>query len=301
MNLTPDSTAWARPASSAVTMVMRPGEVPMCRKIKGKTPCPMLPKPTMTILPANFTCTSCVLITFLPCCFPKVNSSVAPMGRIGPFVPGKRLDAMNPACQCRVIAFHGQESRAQFGRGATIQRPPQYLNPGENHHVERGIIRAYNPFLLAQAPFDGTRLAPDQVHGIGQVVDVRADPVGEDRAHDLLYRRFRVVLKLADNPHDDAGFFRSQAKNGRLRILQVQVVEDGHGFEHDVVAVLEYGHAAARIHLQHLRRLMPLVAKMQQWRLVLDPLVLQRQEDPPRESAAAAPIKSECHSVDCSG
>src|SRR5580704_14820470 len=103
----------------------------------------MLPKPTMTILPANFTCTSCVLIIFLPCCFSsRLLSSVPPVGRECALVSGKRLDAMYPARQRRIVAFHGQEARAEFHRGATIERPPQQLYPRENHHVERGVIRA---------------------------------------------------------------------------------------------------------------------------------------------------------------
>src|SRR5580704_3977472 len=101
----------------------------------------MLPKPTIMILPANFTCTSCVLIIFLPCCFSSsLLSSIPPMRRVCALVSGKRLDAMNPTRQRRIVAFHGQKARAELRRGAAIERPPQQLYPRKNHHVERGVI-----------------------------------------------------------------------------------------------------------------------------------------------------------------
>ena len=86
-----------------------------------------------------------------------------------------------------------------------------------------------------------------------------------------------------------------ETKYGRLRILQVEVVQNGHRLEHHVVAVLQYRYAAARIHFQHLRRLMLLLVEVQQLRLVLQPLVLERQEDAPRKRTAAAPVKGDCH------
>src|ERR1700734_53607 len=142
MNFTPDSTAWARPASSAVTMEMRPGEVPMWRKIKGKTPCPMLPKPTKTILPANFTCTI-FFETFLtpfwggPPAYLAVSeiSAFTPMRGVGPLIAGKRFDAMNPARQRGIVALHGQKARAQFRGRTSVERAAQHLYPGEYHHV----------------------------------------------------------------------------------------------------------------------------------------------------------------------
>src|SRR5580704_7731687 len=68
-------------------MMMRSAEVPMWRKIKGKTPCPMLPKPTNTILPAKFTCTSFLLIILFSFWFALFLYSflmVTPGGRTPP-------------------------------------------------------------------------------------------------------------------------------------------------------------------------------------------------------------------------
>jgi len=43
------------------------------------------------------------------------------------------------------------------------------------------------------------------------------------------------------------------------------------------------------------------LSKCRSMRLVRQPLVLERQQDPPGKRAAAAPIESECHGADCSG
>ena len=49
-----DTSAASRlPDSSAVTMVMRSGLMPMCRSTSGSTPWPILPKPTNTRRPEN--------------------------------------------------------------------------------------------------------------------------------------------------------------------------------------------------------------------------------------------------------
>src|SRR5690242_15514350 len=52
----PYSAAISRPASAAVTMVIFSRGMSMWRRIRGRTPWPMLPKPTMTRRPLNLTC-----------------------------------------------------------------------------------------------------------------------------------------------------------------------------------------------------------------------------------------------------
>src|SRR5579863_8839542 len=175
-------------------MVMRPDEVPMWRKINGKTPCPMLPKPTKTILPAKFTCT--ISFASLVCrplgalspvgggppAYLAVSeiSAFTPMRGVGPLVAGKRFDAMNPARERGIVALHGQKARAQFRGRASVQRAAQHLYPGENHHVGGRIVRPHDPLLLAQATLDGARLARHDMHGVGQFVDVFAYRIAED-------------------------------------------------------------------------------------------------------------------------
>src|SRR5882757_10515075 len=84
------------------------------------------------------------------------NKRLDPMRRIGSIVARKRLDAMNPTRQRRIISFHGQKTRPEFGGGCSIQSAPQQLDPRKNHHVERGIMGAHDPFFLAQSPLDRT-------------------------------------------------------------------------------------------------------------------------------------------------
>src|ERR1700679_386180 len=51
----------------------------------------------------------------------EVLERFTPVRRISPFVAGKRFDAVNPARERRIVAFHGQEARSQFRRGAAVQ------------------------------------------------------------------------------------------------------------------------------------------------------------------------------------
>ena len=81
----------------------------------------------------------------------------------------------------------------------------------------------------------------------------------------------------------------------------VEVVQNRHRFEHHVVPVLQHRQAAPRIQRNIWRRLVFLLVEMQQLRLVRQTLVLERQQHPPRERAAAPPVKSKCHGGDCSG
>src|SRR5580658_7147953 len=153
-------------------------------------PWPMLPKPTNTILPLKFTCTSCLVIIFFPICFflglikshpngcprpdylaayemlkfqpcgpdpMREELRIAPMRRIGSVVAGKGFDALDPSHQSGVIVLHRQEAGAQFGGRTAGQGAPQHLDPGKYHHVDRRVIRPDDPILLTQAAFDGAR------------------------------------------------------------------------------------------------------------------------------------------------
>src|SRR5262245_14269224 len=59
-NLIPYFDASSRPASSAVTIVMRSAvSPPTCRRMSGSTPWPMLPKPMKTRRPGKCVCVAC--------------------------------------------------------------------------------------------------------------------------------------------------------------------------------------------------------------------------------------------------
>ena len=107
---------------------------------------------------------------------------------------------------------------------------------------------------------------------------------------------FDVRLVLADHARDRAGLLRRAAEERRL----ADTCDRGSAgspsdSKHDVVAVLQHRHAAARIHLQHLRRLVLLLRELHQVRGVRQLLVLEREQRPPRIRAAAAPPEFECH------
>src|SRR6185503_16752902 len=71
--------------------------------------------------------------------------------------------------------------------------------------------------------------------------------------------------------------------------------ETGQRLEHDIIAITEHRDPPARVHTQHLRRLVFLLGELQQARLVRHALVLERQQHPPRKRAAAAPEDFKCH------
>ena len=86
----------------------------------------------------------------------------------------------------------------------------------------------------------------------------------QQRAHDAHHVRLDVRLVLAAHAHDHRALFRRIAEQRLRRIFAVEVVENRERLEHHVVAVLEHRHAAARIHRQHVRRLVLLHGELQQ-------------------------------------
>src|SRR6202044_3410939 len=71
-------------------------------------------------------------------------SAFTPMRRVGPFVAGKRFDAMDPEREGGIVAFHGQKARAQFRGRASVECTAQHLYPRENNHVGGRIVRAHD-------------------------------------------------------------------------------------------------------------------------------------------------------------
>src|SRR5712671_2239118 len=122
----------------------------------------MLPNPTNTILPANFTCTIFGLTLKLtpdgrtPPAYLAARkiSAVAPMRWVGALVAGQRFDAVDPARQGRVVALHGQKARTEFGGRGSVQGAAQDLYPRKDDHVGGGIVGADDPLLLAQPSLD---------------------------------------------------------------------------------------------------------------------------------------------------
>src|SRR5919112_1247407 len=167
-NLTPNSAASRLPASSAVTMVMRSGSMPMWRSTSGNTPWPMLPKPTKTRRPGNCTWTGksgmgadsrwekngrqftkevtevtqaqnqrlLTCVTSVTCVsYVTFLASLFPVRRHRALVPGQRLHAANPRGNRREVALQRQEARPQLLRLAALQAPQQHLDAGKHHDV----------------------------------------------------------------------------------------------------------------------------------------------------------------------
>src|ERR1700722_17306431 len=154
------------PLSSAVTMVMRSGGMPMWRSTSGSTPCPILPKPTKTIRPGNSTWILWLLLMILalgspsvgraklrvpaayqvgpaPLNFPTARvppppfSAVAPVRRVGALVAGLRGNPSEPAAEGRVVDLHRHEARGERRRLRLLERTAQQLDPRVDHHVNR--------------------------------------------------------------------------------------------------------------------------------------------------------------------
>src|SRR6202023_2697550 len=118
---------------------------------------------------------------------------------------------------------------------------------------------------------------------------------------DAVEPRLDIRLVLADDAHDGAGFLRRTAKDRRLRVLQVQVVQDRERLEAHVVAILQHRHAAPRIEREHLRGLVLLLGELQQVAHVRQTLVLERQQYAPREGTATAPENLDRHRAPAGG
>ena len=154
---------------------------------------------------------------------------------------------------------------------------------------------ADDPRPLRQASLDGPRFTGDHVHGVSAFVRVRIADAIEQRSRDAHDVRLDVRLVFAAHAHDDCALFRRVAKQGLHRILAIEVVHDCQRLEHHVVAVLEDGHAAARGHRHHLRRLVLLHRERQQVAAVFEPLVFERQQHSPRVRTATTPINVDGH------
>ena len=96
--------------------------------------------------------------------------------------------------------------------------------------------------------------------------------------HDVF---FGVRLVLADHALDRARLLGGAAEQRRLRVFAIEVVQDRQRLETDVVAVLQHRHAAARVHLHQLRRLVLLLGELHQVRHVRQLLVFEREQRPP--------------------
>ncbi len=119
------------------------------------------------------------------------------------------------------------------------------------------------------------------MHRIRALVGVRIALAIQQCARDAQHVGLDVRLVLAAHAHDDRALL-GRVTEQRLRgILALEVVEHRQRFEHHVVAILEDGHAAARVHRQHVRRLVLLHRELQQVTVVGQSLVFERQQHSP--------------------
>src|SRR5258708_22644627 len=234
-------------------------------------------------------------LNFRPRARAALESRGAPVRRVGAFVRGQGRDACEPAPESRVVDLDRHEARGQLARRGPLERTLEQLDAGKDHHVDGGIAVADDPVGLRQPPLDGARLVGDRVHRRGDLIPGEIRFAAEDRGSDALQARLDIRLVLADDAHDGSGFLGAAAEDRRLRVLQVQVVEDRERLEADVVAVLQHRHAAARVQGEHVRGLVLLLGELQQPAHVRQPLVLEREQHAPREWAATAPEDLDRH------
>src|SRR5579862_609031 len=303
------------PRSSPVTMPMRSGATPMCRRMSGSTPWPMLPKPMKRMRPGNSTWILFGSVMMLACKARRARStrtacsvSVAPVRRVGALVAGKRLHARHPAAERGIVDFHRHEARRQRRSPWSLERALHQLDAGEYHQVDGRAGIADDPGGFRQATLDGARFARHCVHRRSNLVAAEIGIAGEHRARDAYHVRLDVGLVFADDPHDRARLLRRAPKERRVRILEIEVIKNGERFEADIVAIPQHRHPSARVECKHLRRLVLLLGELQQVAHVRQPLELERKQHPPRVWTPAAPPELDCHDLvrerrcgDCNG
>jgi len=94
-------------------------------------------------------------------------------------------------------------------------------------------------------------------------------------------------------------FSRQEHKSPQILALnfrgRVPILKDGERLEYHIVVVAQHRQPAAKIHRQHLRRLMFLAIEVQQVALVGQTLEFERQRHAPARGTAASPVKVDRH------
>src|SRR5215831_4835663 len=225
----------------------------------------------------------------------RMTSARAPVRRIGAFVTGQGGEACEPAPERRIVQLDRHESRGELRRARLLERAFQQLDTREDDQIHRRAGISHDPFGLRQPPFDGARLARHRVHRRGDRVAGEIGAAGEHGFSNEVHVRLDVGLVLTYDAHDGARFLGRAPEERRLRVLEVEVVQDGKRLEAHVVAVPQHRDAPARVEREHLLGFVLLLGELQQVAHVRQAFVFKREQYPPRVRTAAAPENLDCH------
>src|SRR5215470_2753180 len=241
-NLMPYLAASSWPRSSAVTMVIRSGAMPMCRSTSGSTPWPMLPKPTNRMRAGNSRWILCFWLMmdtdlrlrvaglpkginrlpaaqFVAAGRRRMTSARAPVRRIGAFVTGQSGKASERAPERRIVHLDRHEARGELCCERLLERAFQQLNTREDDQIHCRAGISHDPFGLRQPPFDGAGLTRHRVHRRGDRVAAEIGAAGKNGFSNEVHVRLDVGLVLTDDAHDGARLLGRAPEERWLRVL----------------------------------------------------------------------------------